>query len=71
MVLNVCLVHRAVNVPSIKKYFLKRNLCVAVTNSDSETTADTKDVPVKGQMANWNQDLDPLYVLPLSLQFSG
>ena len=52
------LVHRAVNVPSIKKYFLKRNLLVAVSNSG--TVAKTKDVPVQGQMAEWNQKLDGL-----------
>ena len=57
---NISLVLHAVNIPSVKKYFLKRKLCVAVSNSESETTATTKDVPVKGQMADWNQNLDPL-----------
>ena len=66
-ILIFSLVLHAVNVPSVKKHFLKRKLCVAV--SDSETTATTKDVPVKGNMANWNQNLDPLWVFPLSLQF--
>jgi hypothetical protein len=54
------LVHRAVNVPSVKKYFLKRSLFVAVTVSSSGTTAKTKDVPVEGQMAKWDQKLDGL-----------
>jgi hypothetical protein len=54
-----CLVLRANNVPSIKKYpFLKRKLLVTVSNP--ETTAKTADVRVEGQMANWNQNLDPL-----------
>ena len=54
-----CLVLRAVNVPSIKKYpFLKRKLFVTVSNL--ETTVKTADVRVEGQMAKWNQNLDPL-----------
>ena len=61
---NLCLVVRAVNVPSIKYSFLKRKLYVTVSNAD--TTAKTADVPVERQMAQWNQNLDPLYVFPLS-----
>ena len=62
-----CLVLRAVNVPSIKKYFfLKSKLFVIVSNP--ETTAETANVPVKGQIAKWNQILDALYVFPLFLQ---
>ena len=67
-ILIFCLVCRAVNVPNIKKHsFLKRKLFVSV--SSAETTAKTADVPVEGQMAKWNQSLDPLYALLLSLQF--
>ena len=63
-----CLVKRAVNVPYTKKYlFLKRN--VFVTLSNPETTAKTAEVPVKRQMANWNQNMDELYIFPLSFQF--
>jgi hypothetical protein len=59
IVLIFCLVLRADNVPSIKKYpFLKRKLFVTV--SISETSAETADVRVKGQMAKWNQNLDQL-----------
>ena len=58
MVLIFSIVLHAVNVPNIRKYFLKRNLCVVVSNS--ETTMKTKDVPVKGKIANWNENLDPL-----------
>jgi hypothetical protein len=69
-VLILCLVLRAINVPSIKKYsFLKRNLFVTV--SDPEKTAKTADVSVERQIAKWNQILDPLYGFPLSLQFYG
>jgi hypothetical protein len=54
-----CLVLRAHNVPSIKKYpFLKRKLFVTVSNP--ETTVKTTDVRVEGQMAKWNQNLDAL-----------
>jgi hypothetical protein len=57
--ITFCLVHRAVNVPSIKKYsFLKRKLLVTVSNS--ETTAKTAEVRVEGQMVKWNQKLDLL-----------
>jgi hypothetical protein len=42
-------------------FFLKRKLFLTVvSNPDSETTAKTADVPVKRQMANWNQSLDSL-----------
>jgi hypothetical protein len=65
-----CLVLRADNVPSIKKYYLrKRKLFVTVSNPES--TAKTADVRVEGQMAKWNQNLDVLYVFPLSLQCYG
>ena len=65
-----CLVQRAVNVPYTNKYFfLKRN--VFVTLSNPETTAKTAEVPVKEQMANWNQNMDELYDFPLSFQFSA
>ena len=64
------LVLRAVNVPSIKKHrFLKRK--VFVTVSSPETTAKTVDVPVEGQMAKWNQNMDALQVFLLSPQFYG
>ena len=54
-----CLVLRAVNVPSIKKYhFLQRKLFVTVSNP--ETTAKTADVRVEGHIAKWNQNLDAL-----------
>jgi len=54
-----CLVHRAHNVPSIKKLlFVKRTLFVTVSNT--VTTAKTADVRVEGQMAKWNQSLDAL-----------
>ena len=57
--LTLCLVLRVDNVPSIKKYrFLKRKLFITVSNP--ERTAKTKDVPVEGQIAKWNQNLDPL-----------
>jgi hypothetical protein len=70
MVSIFLLVLHAVNVPSIKKYrILKRNIFVTV--SDLETTAKTADVPVMGQMANWNQNLGPLYAFHLFLQFYG
>ena len=70
MVLIFFLVLRAVNVSSIKKYFfLKRKLFVTLSNP--ETTAKTADVAVERHTANWNQSLDPLQVLPLSLQFYG
>ena len=63
-----CLVLRAVDVPAIKKYrFLKRKVFVTVSNPG--TTAKTADVPVERQMANWDENLDPLYVFPLSFQF--
>ncbi len=59
IVLIFCLVLRAVNVPSIKKYsFFKRKLFVTVSNP--EITAKTTDVRVEGQIANWNQNLDAL-----------
>jgi hypothetical protein len=59
MVLIICLVLRAVNIPSIKKYsFIKRKFFVTVSNP--ETTAKTADVLVEGQMAEWNQNLDAL-----------
>jgi hypothetical protein len=59
MVLIFSLVLRAVNVPSIKKYFfLKRKLFVTLSNP--ETTANTANVAVERHMANWNQNLDPL-----------
>jgi hypothetical protein len=65
MVLILCLVIRAQNVPSIKKNpFLKRKLYVTVSNH--ETMTKTADVKVEGQMAKWNQKLDLLYVFPLS-----
>jgi hypothetical protein len=54
-----CLVLRADNVPSIKKHLIK-NRMFFVTVSNPETTAKTADVPVERQMANWNQNLDPL-----------
>ncbi len=64
------LVVQAHNVPTIKKNrFFKRKLFVAVSNLG--TTAKTADVHVQGQIAKWNQKLDALYVLPLSLQFYG
>ena len=63
-----CLVLRAVNVPSIRKYLIK-NRIFFVTVSNPETTSKTADVPVERQMAKWNQILDPLYVFPPSLQF--
>jgi hypothetical protein len=54
-----CSVLRAVNVPNIKKYgFLKRKLLVTVSNPG--TTAKTTNIRVEGQMAKWNQNLDPL-----------
>jgi L-rhamnose mutarotase len=53
------LVLRALNVPNIKKYsLLKRGLFVTVSNA--ETTTKTTDVRAEGQMAKWNQNLDPL-----------
>jgi hypothetical protein len=62
-ILIFCLVLRAVNVPSIKKCsFFKRKHYVTVSNAD--TTAKTADVRVGKQMAQWNQNLDPLYVFP-------
>ena len=65
-----CLVLRADNVPGIKKYpFLKRKLFVSVSNDSDKTTAKTAEASVQGQMAKWNEVLDPLYVFPLSLQF--
>ena len=67
MVLIFCLVLHAVNIPSIKKYFFKRKLYVSASNP--ETTAKTKHVQVKGQIANWNENLDLLQVFPLSFQF--
>ena len=66
-----CLVVRAHNAPSItKKVFFKRKLFVSVTVSNPETTAQTAEVHVEGQLAKWNQKLDALYDFPLSLQFS-
>jgi hypothetical protein len=68
--LILCLVLRAVDVPTIKRYaFLKRKLFVTVSNP--ETTVKTVDVRVEGQMAKWNQSVDLLYVLQRSLQFYG
>ena len=59
IVFKLCLVLRALNVPSIKKYsFLKRKLFVTVSNHG--ITAKTADVPVKGQTANWNQNVESL-----------
>ena len=55
----LCLVHRVVNVPitSIKKYpLVKRKLYITVSNSES--TAKTPNVPVEGQIAKWNLNLD-------------
>ena len=61
MVFDLTLVLRADNVPTVKKLrILKRNLFVTVSTDNPETTAMTKDVPVKRQMAHWNQKLDPL-----------
>ena len=62
---------RADNVAGIKKHpFLKRKVFVTVSNT--ETTAKTTDVPVEeGQMAKWNQNLDPLWVFHFSLQIYG
>ena len=68
--LILCLVLRAVDVPTIKRYaFLKRKLFVTVSNP--ETTVKTVDVRVEGQMAKWYQNLDLLYVFPLFLQCYG
>jgi hypothetical protein len=68
IVFKLCLVLRAVDVPNIKKYsLLKRNLFVTVSNA--QTTAKTADVRVEGQMAEWNQNLDALWVSHISLQF--
>jgi hypothetical protein len=68
MFLIFCLVLRADNVPSIKKYsLLKKKLFVTVSNA--ETTAKTADVRVEGRMAKWNQNLDALWVFHISLQF--
>jgi len=51
-----CLVLRAENVPSIKKYGLfKRKVFVTVSNR--ETTAKTANAWVEGKMAKWNQNL--------------
>ena len=59
IVFKLCLVLRAINVPSIKKYpFLKRKFFVTVSNHG--IMAKTADVPVKGQTANWNQSVEPL-----------
>jgi hypothetical protein len=72
MVFNLifCLVLRAVNIPTIKKYgFLKRKLFVTVSNP--ETTASTANVRVEGHMAKWNQYLDTLQVFPLYAQLYG
>jgi hypothetical protein len=56
-----CLVLRAVNVPSIKKYpLIKRKLFVTVSNPETTANLKTADVRVEGQMAKWNQNLDPL-----------
>jgi hypothetical protein len=69
--LILCLVLWAVNVPNIKKFpFLKRNVFVTVSNGET-TVAKTADVRVEGQMAKWNQSLDPLYAFPRSPQFYG
>ena len=58
-VFKLCLVLRALNVPSIKKYFfLKRKLFVTISNHG--ITAKTAEVPVKGQTANWNQNVESL-----------
>ncbi len=58
-VLIFCLVLRAENVPSTKKYgLLKRKVFVTVSNH--ETTAKTANAPVEGKIANWNQNLNPL-----------
>jgi hypothetical protein len=68
------LVLRAVNVPNIKKYpFLKRNLFVTVSggNPAETTVAKTADVRAEGQMAKWNQSLEPLWAFLLSLQING
>ena len=71
MVFDICLVHRAVNAPSIKKYILlKRKLFVTVHNSGT-MVAKTADVPVQRHVANWNQNLDPLQVFLFPLQFYG
>jgi hypothetical protein len=43
-----------------KNPFLKRQFFVTVSSSESETTAKTADVHLEGQMAKWNQDLEPL-----------
>ena len=67
-----CLVLRAANVPSIKKYvFFKRKVFVTISNrttGNTETVKKTADARVEGQMANWNDNLDLLYVFPLSLK---
>jgi hypothetical protein len=61
IVLTFCSVVRADNVPSMKKNpFLKRQFFVTVSSSESETTAKTADVHLEGQIAKWNQDLEPL-----------
>jgi hypothetical protein len=58
-ILISCLVLRADNFPSIKKYpLLKRRLFVTVSNAES--TAKTADVRVEGRVAKWNQNLDAL-----------
>jgi hypothetical protein len=54
------LVLRADNVPSIKKFLFLKKRKLFVTVSNPETMAKTADVWVEGQMANWNQILDPL-----------
>jgi len=59
IVFKFYLVLKADHVPSIKKYrFLKRKLFITVSNN--ETMTKTADVRVEGQMANWNQKLEPL-----------
>ena len=55
----LCLVLRAVNVPSIRKYFIKKRMFF-VTVYNPETTTKTADVPVERRVAKWNQILDPL-----------
>ena len=59
--LILCLVLRADNVPGIKKYpLLKRKLFVSVSNDSDKTMAKTAEALVQGQMAKWNEVLDPL-----------
>ncbi len=60
IVITFFLVVRADNVPSIKKYPLFKKRKFFVTVSNPETTAKTADIPVEGQKAKWNQNLDAL-----------